>query len=133
MTRKTTERRRVAIVEDEGDFRALVRRWLAPDYDTLSFLDAEDLLESEQEATPLDLIITDVKMPGLDGFSFCRTLRSDSRWSRVPVLFLTGLDSDESFLQGVEAGGDAYLAKPVERLQLLHKIAELLDRKPALR
>ena len=133
MKQIATDRPRVAIVEDDGEFRSIVRSWLVPSYDTLSFLDGEDLLESDLEAFPLDLIISDVKMPGINGFNLCKMLREDPRWSRVPVLFLTGLDSDESFLMGVDSGGSAYMAKPVERLQLLNKIEELLDRKRARR
>jgi DNA-binding response OmpR family regulator len=125
--RERRDRARIAIVDDEGDFRAILRAWLAPRYDTLSFLDAEDLLESGAESLPLDLIISDVRMPGMNGFKLAETLRGDPRWARVPILFLTGLDSDEGFVMGWEAGGAAYLAKPVERKDLLDKIESLLQ------
>lgn len=121
----------IALVEDEGDFRAVLRRWLTPRYDTMSFLDAEDLLESEPGTVEPDLIISDVVMPGLNGFKLCETLRGDPRFASVPILLLTGLDSDEGFLRGVESGADAYLTKPVERELLLAKIAELLGARTA--
>lgn len=131
MNKNAQPRARIALVEDEGDFRAVLRRWLAPRYDTMSFLDAEDLLETEPDAVVPDLIISDVKMPGINGFRLCETLRGDPRYARVPVLLLTGLDSDEGFLMGLEAGADGYLTKPVERERLLEKIHELLELKAA--
>lgn len=131
MNKREEPRARIALVEDEGDFRAILRRWLSPRYDTMSFLDAEDLLESDPDAVVPDLVISDVRMPGLNGFRLCETLRADPRYAGVPVLLLTGVDSDEGFLLGLEAGADAYLTKPVERAQLLEKIAELLEMRMA--
>lgn len=126
-------RARIALVDDEGEFRAILRRWLAPRYDTMSFLDAEDLLESEPDAVAPDLIISDVMMPGMDGYRLRQTLRGDPRYASVPVLFLTSLDSDEAFLHGMEAGGEGYLAKPVERERLLECIEQILAVHPPKR
>ncbi len=131
MNKQAEPRARIALVEDEGDYRAILRRWLAPRYDTMSFLDAEDLLESDPDAVVPDLIISDVRMPGINGFRLCETLRSDPRYGEVPVLLLTGLQSDEGFLMGLEAGADAYLTKPVERPRLLQKVRELLELRAA--
>lgn len=131
MKKKTPSRARIALVEDEGDFRAILRRWLTPHYDTMSFLDAEDLLESGPDDVVPDLIVSDVVMPGINGFTLCQTLRGDPRFAAVPVLLLTGLDSDEGFLRGMEAGADAYLTKPVDRAELLKKIGELLAQRAA--
>jgi CheY-like chemotaxis protein len=115
--------KRVALIDDDADFRRLVRRWLEPRYRVDSYEGAEELLAS---GSLPDLVISDVKMPGLNGFRFCEAMRRDPRLARVPFLFLTGVDCDEGFLLGLEAGADAYLAKPVERLRLLEKAAELL-------
>ncbi len=131
MNATEAKRARIALVEDEGDYRAILRRWLAPQYDTMSFLDAEDLLESEHDAVAPDLIISDVVMPGLNGFRLCETLRGDPRFASVPVLLLTGLQSDDGFLMGLEVGADGYLTKPVERARLLAKVRELLDARAA--
>jgi DNA-binding response OmpR family regulator len=123
-----TDRRVVALVEDDADFRKIVSRWLQPDYDTMSFGDGLPLLTSEQELV-LDLIILDVKLPGMNGYSLCRRLREQRRFVGVPVLFLTGVDSDEGFLSGLDAGGASYLTKPVERADLLARVRELLERR----
>jgi CheY-like chemotaxis protein len=127
MRRQETDRSRIAIIDDEPDFRAIVRGWLSPRYDTMSFANAEELLDSDPDSLAPDLVVTDVRMPGLSGFRVCEILRAHPRLSDVPVLILTGVGSDEGFLQGVEAGAAAYLTKPVERTRLLGKVAELLD------
>jgi DNA-binding response OmpR family regulator len=119
-------RRRVALIDDEADFRRLVRSWLAGRYAVDAYESAEALLASTRP--PPDLVVSDVKMPGLNGFAFCEKVRADPRLARVPFLFLTGVDCDEGFLLGFEAGADAYLAKPVERARLLERVAELLER-----
>jgi DNA-binding response OmpR family regulator len=123
---QSLERPRVALVEDDPDFRAIVRGWLRARYDTISFESAEEWLDGDEEALAPDLLITDVKMPGLNGFKLCETVRAHPAYADLPILFLTGVDSDEGFLLGQEAGASAYLTKPVERAVLLAKIEELL-------
>lgn len=125
----SAERRRVALIDDDADFRRIVRRWLSGRYEVACYADAEELLAGQ--GPPPDLVISDVNMPGLNGYTFCERVRADPRLARVPFLFLTGVDCDEGFLLGFEAGADAYLAKPVERRRLLEKAAELLERSGA--
>lgn len=121
-------RPRVAVIDDDPDFRAVVRRWLSARYDTAGYPNAEALLASGEAP---DLVVSDVKMPGLNGFRLCERLRADARFAGVPVLLLTGVDCDEGFLLGEEAGADGYLTKPVERLTLLEKVGGLLERRHA--
>lgn len=125
---KEAARKRLAFIDDDPDFRRIVRSWLAARYDVAAYAGAEELLAAPDPAP--DLVISDVKMPGLNGFKLCERLRADARFARVPFLFLTGVDCDEGFLLGFEAGADGYLAKPVERLRLLEKVAELLEKRP---
>jgi DNA-binding response OmpR family regulator len=124
---KEAARKRLALIDDDADFRRVVRLWLSGRYDVEAYPGAEELLAAREPAP--DLVISDVKMPGLNGFKLCERLRADARYARVPFLFLTGVDSDEGFLLGFEAGADGYLAKPVERLRLLEKVAELLEKR----
>lgn len=120
------DRPRVALVEDDPDFRALVRGWLGERYDTLSFASAEEWLDEEEDALAPDLLITDVNMPGVDGFTLCAAVRSRPGFAGLPILFLTGVDTDEGFLRGEQAGASAYLTKPVERAVLMAKVDDLL-------
>lgn len=116
----------IMLVDDDAEFQALVRGWLTRDYDTVSFSSGEELLEELPDLEP-SLIIMDIKMPGPDGFKLCEKIHAQTRLSRVPVLFLTGCKSDEDFLKNLEAGGAAYVTKPVDRCDLLAEIREILE------
>lgn len=119
-------RPRIAVIDDDADFRSVLRVQLRSRYDTMSYESAEEWLADDEDAIVPDLIITDLKMPGLNGFKLCETIRSRPRYASVPILFLTGVDSEDAYLLGREAGADAYLVKPVERSVLLDKIDGLL-------
>ncbi len=78
-----------------------------------------------------DLIILDVMMPGLDGFTVCRQLKADSRTWFIPVILLTALSRVQDRIQGLEAGADEFLSKPFNREELLARVRSLLRLKYA--
>lgn len=82
---------------------------------------AEDGFQALQMLLTLqpDLILLDVMMPGLDGFEVCRRIRTTPRLAEVPIIILTALDDHESLMQGIEAGADDFLRKPVDRQELV--------------
>jgi signal transduction histidine kinase len=69
-----------------------------------------------------DLILLDVMMPGMDGFEVCRRIRAASHLAEVPIIILTALDDRVSLLQGIEAGADDFLIKPVDRYELTARV-----------
>ena len=69
-----------------------------------------------------DLILLDVMMPGMDGFEVCRRIRAASQLAEVPIIILTALDDRASLLQGIEAGADDFLIKPVDRYELTARV-----------
>ncbi|HXF84193.1 MAG TPA: response regulator [Anaerolineales bacterium] len=69
-----------------------------------------------------DLILLDVMMPGMDGFEVCRRIRATPELAEVPILILTALDDRASLLQGIEAGADDFLTKPVDRYELAARV-----------
>jgi len=74
-----------------------------------------------------DLIVLDVMLPGMDGFTLCETLREEGR--RVPVLFLTARSTPEDRIRGLESGGDDYLTKPFHLRELLLRVGAILRRR----
>jgi len=74
------------------------------------------------EANPVDMVIMDVEMPGLDGFETTRLIREffGERW--VPIIFVTGMSDEDSYQKGIEAGGDDYMIKPVSPIILTAKL-----------
>lgn len=113
------------MVDDDRDFQTIVRGWLAPRYDVSSLSSGEGLLDELSEAKP-DLLILDVRMPGPSGFDLCAKIRADTRFAEIPILFLTGCREDEDFIKNLDAGGTAFLTKPVERRKLLAMVRELV-------
>jgi CheY-like chemotaxis protein len=114
----------IVMVDDEKEFLALVERWALPEFDFVGLTDGEELLE-ELEGLEPDLLVLDVRMPGLDGFELCRRVRADGRFRELPVLFLTGSRDDEDFLKNLQVGGSAFLSKPVGRRPLLAILREM--------
>ena len=73
-------------------------------------------------ADPPDLVLLDVMMPGMDGYTVCRRLRADERLAEVPVIMITALDDRTSRLTGIEAGADDFVSKPFDRLELRARV-----------
>jgi DNA-binding response OmpR family regulator len=75
-----------------------------------------------------DLIILDVKMPGMDGFEVCRRLRQDPALTKIPVIFATSQDALPDKLEGFNAGADDYITKPFDLLELQFRVRAVLRR-----
>ena len=107
------------IVDDNPDMLSFVSTCMKEDYEVLTATDgasALDLLQRDQ----VDLIISDVMMPGIDGFELCRRVKSDIRLSHIPIILLTARTTDVSRIEGLQLGADDYLTKPfnIEVLRL---------------
>ncbi len=76
-----------------------------------------------------DLILLDVMMPGMDGYEVCRRLKADDRTRLTPVVFVTGLDDRQARLWGIQAGGDDFLIKPFDQLELSARVKSLVRQK----
>jgi DNA-binding response OmpR family regulator len=129
MLKQAKRTHRIVMVDDEPDFLTIAETWLEPKYDLVSFTDGADLM-SQLSALEPDLLILDVRLPGLDGFKLCRRIRADRRFQSLPILFLTASHSDIDFFRNLEVGGTSYLTKPVSRKELLARIKELLEPEP---
>jgi len=79
-----------------------------------------------------DLIISDVMMPGMDGFEFCRRIRDYYKTRDIPFLFLSAKSGEESKLRGMELGGDDYISKPFDLNELVTKVRRILADRPAV-
>ncbi len=116
----------ILVVDDEAANIALLRGFLEPEgYRVLSASGGQEALDKAFRESP-DLILLDVIMPLVGGFDVCRLLKNDERTRFVPVVFITALHDRQSKLQGLEAGGDDFLAKPLDDVELLAKCRNLL-------
>jgi CheY-like chemotaxis protein len=113
---------------DDDDFAAeLTAEVLAADYNVLCFSNGQSALDGLITQSP-DLILLDVSMPGLSGYEVCRALRVNPAAVDLPVIFLSGMVSEEERMAGYEAGGDDYLTKPVAAEELRSKIHLAISR-----
>jgi PAS domain S-box-containing protein len=118
---RSLERKRVLVVDDNADMRDYVARLLRPSHDVEVARDGLEALAAVSARTP-DLILSDVMMPGLDGFGLLRAVRADPGVADVPVILLSARAGEESQVEGLDAGADDYLVKPFSARELLARV-----------
>ncbi len=120
---------KILVVEDEEAIQELIRYNLNKDgYDRVRCCDSgETALAAAQEFAP-DLILLDLMLPGIDGLSVCRRLKSDSRTSAIPIIMLTAKSEESDIVVGLEMGADDYLTKPFSPKVLIARIKSVLRR-----
>jgi signal transduction histidine kinase/CheY-like chemotaxis protein len=115
------ERPRVLVADDNADMRNYLARLLSERYEVETAADGEHALEAARRDPPA-LVLTDVMMPGLDGFGLLGALRSDADLRDTPVIVLSARAGEESRVEGLEAGADDYLVKPFSARELLARV-----------
>lgn len=120
---------KILVVEDEEAIQELIRYNLNKEgFDRVRLCDSgEAALEVAAEFKP-DLILLDLMLPGMDGFSVCRRLRRDSRTASTPIIMLTAKSEESDVVSGLEVGADDYLAKPFSPKILIARIKSVLRR-----
>lgn len=119
---------RLLLVDDEPALlRAVAACLRAEGYEVLTARSGPDALVSLAQMIP-DLVISDIRMPGMDGYALARHIRASERTALVPIIFLTAKDQRPDRIEGFRAGIDAYLTKPFEPDELLAVIASILVR-----
>jgi len=123
-----TPQRRVLVVEDDASIRELLRLHL----DLAGFTideagEGRSALETAR-ATPFDLVLLDVMLPGLDGVSVCRAIRNGGPNVDTPILMLTAREGESDKVLGLESGADDYLTKPFGVRELMARIGALMRR-----
>ena len=125
--------KRILVAEDEATIRDFVSRGLSDcGYETLAVPDGEEAWRQLQSPEAFDLVLLDIRMPGLSGLEVCRRLRQQQGY-RTPVLLLTALCTTDDIVMGLHAGADDYVVKPFRFMELLARIEALLRRVEAMR
>src|ERR1700687_6017998 len=120
---------RILVVDDLPENREILTGLLEPEgYTVITAKDGQEGLERAL-ADPPDLILMDVSMPRMTGFEACRRLKADERTRLVPLVLVTGLVAREDRIQGIAAGCDDFLTKPVDTEQLMARTRSLLRAK----
>jgi len=130
--KSSEEKPLVLVADDEAPVRNYVEELLAPQYVAVSVEDGQKALERARQDSP-DLIISDVAMPRLDGFQLCKALREDEKLRTIPIILLTVQKDEESRMEGLRQGADAYLGKPFRPAELRQRAENLIDVRRYLR
>lgn len=131
-TKTQNEKPLLLFVEDTPDVRSYVDDILKTDYNVLLAENGEEGIEIVQSSLP-DLIISDVMMPGMDGFEFCKKIKTDWKTSHIPVILLTAKATQQSKNEGLETGADDYLTKPFNFTELSIRIKNLIAQRKQLK
>lgn len=117
---------RILVVEDEPLLALGIRENLEAEGNAVEVVHDGLVALDRLRAARFDLVVLDVMLPGMDGYTLCETMRDDG--DRTPVLFLTARGAPDDRVRGLEAGGDDYLAKPFHLRELLLRVAAILRR-----
>ncbi len=116
----------ILVVEDNADVREYIRGSLEPLYTVMDAKDGREGIQKAQEIIP-DLIISDIMMPGADGYELCRVLKTGRATSHIPIILLTAKAAEENIIRGLETGADDYITKPFNTKILCARIKNLID------
>lgn len=122
----------VLVVEDHDDLRQYLAQCLGKNYRVHTATNGREALAFAQAQIP-DLVVSDWMMPDMDGLELCGALKTDERTSHVPVLMLTSRSSNESKVEGLDAGADDYVTKPFNLEILLSRVRNLIQSRRLLR
>ena len=125
-THTTFDSQKVMVVDDSATIRRFVMYALRAQ--GLHVITAEDGHEALEmlACTPVDLVITDLNMPKLDGFGLVQAIREDGDYSSMPVIILSSLSDDEDVNRGLSLGATAYLTKPFDETRIQYEVAKHL-------
>jgi two-component system cell cycle response regulator len=122
----------VLLVDDNEDILRFLERILKDTYQVLKAENGMDALKV-LEAEPVQLVVTDVMMPVMDGFELCRIIKSNFEYSHIPVVLLTAKSGLQAKVEGLELGADAYIEKPFSKEHLLAQIRSLIANRNMMR
>ena len=120
------------IIDDDPSMLWFVTEIFVGPYNVVPLSSAEEALKQLSIQLP-DLIISDVMMPGMDGMSFAKKIKSDKLLSRIPLILLSALNNIDEQTRGIESGAEAYITKPFNVEYLEKVVRRLLQREEDLK
>lgn len=122
-------KRLIFVIDDEKDIQQILKINLEKEgYEILTFSSAEESDRALNRGVKPDLMILDIMMQGIDGYEYCKKLRSDSAYKKIPILFLSAKTEEFDKVLGLELGADDYITKPFSIKEIKSRIKAVLRR-----
>jgi len=122
---KMSTKKTLIIADDEPTIRLLVSSILGKNYNMLTAADGQEVLDTVSQNKP-DLILMDIMMPTMDGYSACASLKKDPRTADIPVVMLTGVGHELNKVLAEQMGADGYITKPFNSQDLREMVNKVL-------
>lgn len=129
---KTSTRNTVLVVDDESEIRNYLTEEMSENYNVLTAADGVEALKVLQHER-IDLVITDVMMPNMDGMELCKAIRSNVLFNHLPIIMLTAKNTDRDKMQSLDLNVEAFVAKPFNIVLLISSVDSLIRRHNHLR
>jgi len=121
-----TNKVKLLIIDDEEYVSKILKAMLVKEGYSIFYLNSgDDILNKLSDINP-DVILLDVIMPGMDGFEVCKRIKTSDKWSYVPIIMLSALDSKEDVVKGLTSGAEEFISKPVRGIELKARIRTML-------
>jgi DNA-binding response OmpR family regulator len=122
----------ILLVDDEEEILEFLERILKNKYTVLKAENGKEAL-AKLQTEAIQLVVSDVMMPEMDGFALCKIIKSNFEYSHIPVILLTAKNTIQSKVEGLELGADAYIEKPFSKEHLLAQISSLIANRNMIR
>jgi len=122
----------ILVVEDDHDLRSYIKSILVETYSVIEAENGKEGLEIASKFLP-DLVISDVMMPEMNGYTLCKGLKTQELTSHIPVILLTAKASKENKIEGLETGADDFITKPFDQQELLVRIENIITQRKNLK
>lgn len=122
----------VLLVEDNDELRDYLQEALSERFNVISCVNGKEAVDMAHKFN-IDLIVSDVMMPVMDGFETCKILKSDIETNHIPIILLTAKSGFDDMIQGLEFGADAYISKPFNLNHLVAQMNRILENRAILR
>jgi len=125
-------KRNILIIDDEKSIRFVLENTLKNEFNVISFSDGIEGLSYLENGNIPDLIICDLMMPQVDGFSFLKKIRNSGFFDNIPVIILSGNDESKDKIKCFEMGADDYVAKPFNPNEIIARVKRRLEARDKL-
>ncbi|MBQ2403451.1 MAG: response regulator [Prevotella sp.] len=123
---KTNSRFTILVADDSRDLCTFIADSLSTEYNVLTAADGEEALQMLRKNT-VNLVVSDIMMPKIDGLELCKKIKTDIKWSHIPVILLTAKSADMSIVEGLQQGADDYITKPFNIEHLRLRVQKFID------